>query len=179
MAACDEGPPNETAPAPDPRSELLGEQLTHARNQIIELDKRITALESAAAAPRSAGPADHPPDLAVALPQAAAAGSIATATTIALRDTAIFVDGKEVADADLDATLKAIVAADPDASVILSVDDRPYGEVIKLLDRIKSQGITKFSLAVAPPEPKVIPSTPTHRGPTKGHSPDLKDPFKP
>jgi biopolymer transport protein ExbD len=185
LPACDSAPATAPPPPADPRAELLAEQLTNARNKIAELDKRLTALEEAAAAPVPAAGID--PDVAIELPRIAPAvggGTEATTTSIAVRDAAIYLDGKEIADADLDAAIKAIADANPDASVILSVDDDvAYADVIGLLDRVKAQGITKFALGVGPDaaESAVTRTTPIRGSGSKraagGTSKDLKNPF--
>ena len=135
------------------RIERVEAQLTNARNQVAELGDRVTELEAklATVSIRPSGGDDIavvPPTLAV--PDTKDAATATTATKIALSKDGIFLDGNEIADADLDAALDAIADADPDASVIVSADeDVGHRDVVALLDRLKSRGIHKFALAVA------------------------------
>lgn len=160
--------------------EQLQEQLTHARNKVADLDGRVTELESKLAkATAVVGPdalaVDPPP---IELPEVTDAILATTTAKIALSKSGIFLDGKEIADADLDAALDDILDADPDASAIVSADqDVDYKEVVEILDRLKSRGIHKFALAVAEDAAEVSVRRTPRRAAAPTASPDLKNPF--
>ena len=179
MTACGVSPSDHEA-ATD-RIERLEQQLTNARNTVAELGDRVTELEAklaqASTKPAGDGLAVDPPRLAIPATKEPATKS----TKIALSKTGIFLNGKVIADADLDAALDAIADEDPDASAIVSADeDVDYRDVVAMLDRLQSRGIHKFALAVADnAAASSVARTPRPASPSGSGSAstDLKNPF--
>ena len=62
---------------------------------------------------------------------------------------AIHVNDKRVEEGAIPALVQKEVAANPDVQVLLSADKKvPYGEVIHLLDLVRSGGVKKFAISV-------------------------------
>ncbi|RYZ58499.1 MAG: biopolymer transporter ExbD [Proteobacteria bacterium] len=65
------------------------------------------------------------------------------------KDSKLFLDGQPVNYADLTAVLAEKLAAKPDISALISADIKtPHGEVVKLIDFIRKNGITNFAINV-------------------------------
>ena len=61
----------------------------------------------------------------------------------------IYVNDKKVAEADVLGMVKKEVTANADVQVLVSADKKvPYGEVIHLLDLVRSGGVKKFAISV-------------------------------
>ena len=61
----------------------------------------------------------------------------------------IYVNDKRVDEASLPAIIQKEVAANADVQVLVSADKKvPYGEVIHLLDVVRSAGVKKFAISV-------------------------------
>jgi biopolymer transport protein ExbD len=151
------------------RQERMEEAFVAARNKIAMLEEKVESLQAGPAAAPS-----RPDAIDLELPRAASPDAISTTTSlVTLTPDATFVDGMEVDDAEFDAAMHKLHDADPEASVILSVDASvPHRDAVALLDRIKSVGISKFSLAVAA---GVAPT----RKPGAKTTPELENPFSP
>jgi len=62
---------------------------------------------------------------------------------------AMYLNGKPVKESDLLALVQKEVAANADVQVLVSADKKvPYGEVIHLLDLVRSGGVKKFAISV-------------------------------
>jgi biopolymer transport protein ExbD len=61
----------------------------------------------------------------------------------------LYLNDKRVDEASLPAIIKKEVAANADVQVLVSADKKvPYGEVIHLLDVVRSSGVKKFAISV-------------------------------
>jgi biopolymer transport protein ExbD len=61
----------------------------------------------------------------------------------------IYLNDKKVDEAGLPAVIQKEVAANADVQVLVSADKKvPYGEVIHLLDIVRSAGVKKFAISV-------------------------------
>ena len=61
----------------------------------------------------------------------------------------IYLNDKRVDEASLPAVIQKEVAANADVQVLVSADKKvPYGEVIHLLDVVRSAGVKKFAISV-------------------------------
>jgi len=61
----------------------------------------------------------------------------------------IYLNDKRVDEASLPAMIQKEVAANTDVQVLVSADKKvPYGEVIHLLDIVRSAGVKKFAISV-------------------------------
>ena len=87
----------------------------------------------------------------VDLPRAAHAGEL-TGTTLALvltRDGEVFLDGVRRGEDELRAEVRAALAKDRDARAVVSADERAlHGAVVRLIDLVKSEGVTRFAIHV-------------------------------
>lgn len=62
---------------------------------------------------------------------------------------AIYLNDKRVEESSILQVIEKEVAANPDVQVLLSADKKvPYGEVIHLLDLVRSGGVKKFAISV-------------------------------
>jgi len=97
----------------------------------------------------------------VDLPRAASGGeSIATTLNLVLdRDGKLFLDGAESTLDDARLAVQAALAEDQDARAVISADKRvSHGQVVELIDLVKTQGLSKFAINIekdstAPPSP--------------------------
>lgn len=65
------------------------------------------------------------------------------------KDSKLYLDGQAVNYADLTQILAEKKAAKPDISALISADVKtPHGEVVKLIDFIRKNGITNFAINV-------------------------------
>ncbi len=65
------------------------------------------------------------------------------------KDSKLFLDGQPVSYADLGPLLAEKKAAKPDLSALISADVKtPHGEVVKLIDFVRKNGITNFAINV-------------------------------
>jgi biopolymer transport protein ExbD len=87
----------------------------------------------------------------VDLPRAANAGE-ATGTTLAVvltREGDVFLDGVKLGDDDLRAEVRAAAAKDRAARAVISADERAlHGAVVRVIDLLKGEGITRFAIHV-------------------------------
>ncbi|MCP3102101.1 biopolymer transporter ExbD [Myxococcus sp. K15C18031901] len=61
----------------------------------------------------------------------------------------LYFDGTEVSEADLSRKVAEAVAKDKDTRAIISADQTiAYGQVMRLIDTVKGQGIAKFALNI-------------------------------
>ena len=88
--------------------------------------------------------------IAVELPRAAAAGEAAprTLTILITRDGRSYLEGVEVDEAALLARLREASGKEELQAVIGADRDARHGAVIRILDLLRSQGITRFSIQV-------------------------------
>jgi len=77
-------------------------------------------------------------------------GSESKSLTFAINEQSeIFLDGTQIAFADLDTRLKEEKAKTPKVSAEISADkSTPHGSVIKLIDLMRKNGINDFAIAV-------------------------------
>jgi biopolymer transport protein ExbD len=135
----------------------LEEQLTTARNDVMRLRRRVDELEQG----RATSVVAALPEVAIELPRARAADADADIRPVAaltVTESVLVLDGSVITDAELDDALRERARANPDAGFILMADAAvSYARVVELLDRAKSAGLTRISLATAqegePPEP--------------------------
>jgi biopolymer transport protein ExbD len=65
------------------------------------------------------------------------------------KDSKLFLDGQPVSYSDLTQIISEKKAAKPDISALISADVKtPHGEVVKLIDFIRKNGITNFAINV-------------------------------
>lgn len=65
------------------------------------------------------------------------------------KNSQLYLDGQPVKYADLGATLAERKTAKPDVSALISADIKtPHGEVVKLIDFIRKNGISNFAINV-------------------------------
>ena len=65
------------------------------------------------------------------------------------KDSQLFLDGRALSYAELQPLLTEKKAAKPDISALISADVKtPHGEVVKLIDFIRKNGITNFAINV-------------------------------
>jgi biopolymer transport protein ExbD len=71
-------------------------------------------------------------------------------TTIVVSKTGqLMLDEKPASEADVTAKLKQVIAADPDANIVVSADkDTAHGQVVHIMDLCKEAGVTKFAINV-------------------------------
>lgn len=87
------------------------------------------------------------PASATAVPQSRESVSVITVT----EDGGIYFDKTKVTRGELTARLKKLKASNRDASVFLNGDkDTRLGDVVRVLDEVRKQGITKVALQTAP-----------------------------
>lgn len=89
--------------------------------------------------------------LGVDLPRAASAGEGVdrTLNVIVRGDGALLVDGEPIDDVALGALTRRTAAAHPDLRAVVSADrDAPYHAVVRAIDVVKGNGVTKFALDV-------------------------------
>jgi biopolymer transport protein TolR len=87
----------------------------------------------------------------VDLPRVANAGE-AAGTTLAVvltRDGEVFLDGVRRTEGELRAEVRAAVAKDRQARAVISADERAFhGAVVRLIDLVKGEGVTRFAIHV-------------------------------
>jgi biopolymer transport protein ExbD len=87
----------------------------------------------------------------VDLPRAAHAGE-AAGTTLAVvltREGDVFLDGVKLGDEALRAEVRAATAKDREARAVISADERAFhGAVVRVIDLLKGEGITRFAIHV-------------------------------
>lgn len=89
----------------------------------------------------------------VDLPKAAQAGAVQpkTLAVTLTRDGAIYLNGRATTPAELRLEIKAAVAKDPKALVLISGDKNvSHGRVVWLLDTVKALGVTSFAIQIDP-----------------------------
>jgi len=87
----------------------------------------------------------------VDLPKAAHGGeTVQGLLSIALdKEGRLFFDGVEVSEASLKQHVRASLLKDKESRAIISADQSlPYGQVMRLIDFIKGEGIAKFALNI-------------------------------
>ncbi|NTX03287.1 biopolymer transporter ExbD [Myxococcus sp. CA051A] len=74
----------------------------------------------------------------------------------------LYFDGAAVSEADLRAKVAEAIAKDKDTRAIISADQSiAYGQVMRLIDTVKGQGIAKFALNIEKDvAPAAAPATP-------------------
>lgn len=91
------------------------------------------------------------PSINVNLPKAASGESTkATQLQVTLAvDNRIFLNGSEAKLEEITAFAQKELEKDPDLQAIIAADqDVPHGQVIKVLDGIKSSGVKKFAISI-------------------------------
>lgn len=97
----------------------------------------------------------------VELPQASTGeGSEPTVVALTLTEQGeLFLNGSATDSAGLKAFLPGVVAEDPDTQAIIAADKKvSHGQVIGLIDLIRSAGIYKFALNVDPTAAANVPN---------------------
>lgn len=65
------------------------------------------------------------------------------------KDSKLFLDGKPIDFADLPSLIAERKQAKPDVSALISADVKtPHGDVVKLIDAVRKNGITNFAINV-------------------------------
>jgi biopolymer transport protein TolR len=89
--------------------------------------------------------------LDVDLPRVANAGE-ATGATLAVvltRDGEVYLEGVKRSDDELRLLVREAVARDRDARAVISADERAlHGAVIRLIDLVKGEGVSRFAIHV-------------------------------
>lgn len=89
--------------------------------------------------------------LKVELPQAASAGDAVESTlnVILTKDGTLLLDGVETSDEKLAAFVRQEKAANEKLQAVIAADKGvPYGEVIEVIDIVKTNGVTSFALNI-------------------------------
>ncbi len=89
--------------------------------------------------------------LKVDLPKAASAGSMVESTlnVIVMPDGKLLLDGNQIDEATLAATVRKERAANEKVQAVIAADKRvPYGEVVHVIDVVKTNGVTSFALNI-------------------------------
>jgi len=87
----------------------------------------------------------------VDLPKAAHAGETVQGliSIVVDKEGKLFFDGSEVNEASLKQHVRASVLKDKESRAIISADQSlPYGQVMRLIDLVKGEGIAKFALNI-------------------------------
>jgi len=87
----------------------------------------------------------------VDLPKAAHAGETVKGliSVVLEKEGRIFFDGAEVSEASLKERIRASLLKDKESRAIVSADQSiPYGQVMRLIDIIKGEGVAKFALNI-------------------------------
>jgi len=89
--------------------------------------------------------------LKVDLPKAASAGAAVESTlnVIVMPDGKLLLDGNEIDEAQLAARVRSEKAANEKVQAVIAADKRvPYGEVVHVIDVVKTNGVTSFALNI-------------------------------
>lgn len=89
--------------------------------------------------------------LKVDLPKAASAGAAVDSTlnVVVLADGKLMLDGNPTDEAGLAAAVRAAKAAEPKVQAVIAADKRvDYGEVVHVIDVVKTNGVTSFALNI-------------------------------
>lgn len=89
--------------------------------------------------------------LKVDLPKAASAGASVDSTlnVVLTADGKIMLDGVEIEEATLAATVRRERAANDKVQAVIAADKSvPYGQVVHLIDVVKTNGVTSFALNI-------------------------------
>jgi biopolymer transport protein ExbD len=92
--------------------------------------------------------------LPLELPRAATGETVPRTLTISIaRDGALFLDGAPIARADLAARVRAVAQVDPETRALIAADGRtPHADVVRVIDVLRREALTRFSLSVDPDE---------------------------
>jgi len=72
------------------------------------------------------------------------------------KDGYLYMEGKQIHESNVEATLKHLVTTSPDRPVVIKGDkDVKYDYVIQFMDKAKKAGVTKFALAT---DSKLLPN---------------------
>jgi biopolymer transport protein TolR len=98
------------------------------------------------------------------LPKAAAGSDTVTAIVLVecARDGSLFVDGQRIEDERFDELVRTKRSEHADISAVLRCDEQvPTGRMISLIDRLRSNGISRYAFAVGKgPIPPQMPEEP-------------------
>jgi biopolymer transport protein ExbD len=89
--------------------------------------------------------------LKVDLPKAASAGASVESTlnVIVMPDGKLLLDGAEIDEKALAAAVRREKAANEKVQAVIAADKRvPYGEVVHVIDVVKTNGVTSFALNI-------------------------------
>ncbi|MCB9651730.1 MAG: biopolymer transporter ExbD [Deltaproteobacteria bacterium] len=89
--------------------------------------------------------------LKVDLPKAASAGASVESTlnVIVMPDGKLLLDGAEIDETTLAAAVRREKAANEKVQAVIAADKRvPYGEVVHVIDVVKTNGVTSFALNI-------------------------------
>lgn len=98
----------------------------------------------------------------VELPKAASAGE-ALDTTIAIvidREGRLYLNGRPASDKIIGDTCAAAAAKDTNAQAIIAADQNvKHGDVIRVIDMVRTNGLTRFAINVKPSDVPGAPAT--------------------
>lgn len=89
--------------------------------------------------------------LKVDLPKAASAGAAVESTlnVIVLPDGTLMLDGNEISEDGLAQAVRTEKASNPKLQAVIAADKRvPYGDVVHVIDIVKTNGVTSFALNI-------------------------------
>jgi biopolymer transport protein ExbD len=101
--------------------------------------------------------------LKVDLPRAASGGSRVESTLnlVLTRRAELYLDGRRLSLAEAAQAVRRQSATSPRTQAVISADRGvEYGRVVELIDLIKQNGLTAFSLDIERGAPPVVPATP-------------------
>jgi biopolymer transport protein ExbD len=92
--------------------------------------------------------------LPLELPRAATAEAVPKTVTISIdKDGRTFLDGQRVSPIELQQRVRSVAAADRETRALIAADGRtPHGDVVRVIDLLRRENLTRFSLNVDPTE---------------------------
>ena len=92
--------------------------------------------------------------LPLELPRAATGETVPRTLTISItREGATYLDGAPIGRAELAARVRSVAASDPEARAVIAADGRTaHADVVRVIDLLRRESLTRFSLNVDPDE---------------------------
>ena len=97
------------------------------------------------------------PSIEVELPKAATGGDTldTTLSIVVSKDGLLFLNGEKATEEDIARRCKSISKTDPKAQAIIAADKLTnHGEVVKIIDLVRRNGVLKFAINIDPTEVK-------------------------
>lgn len=97
------------------------------------------------------------PSIEVELPKAATGGDTldTTLSIVVSKDGLLFLNGEKATEDDIARRCKKVAKADPKAQAIIAADKQTsHGEVVRVIDLVRRNGVLKFAINIDPAEVK-------------------------